>query len=109
MHVWAGARLNISGWMKSLRQSDGRRVGSAEAADAAQQADPLHRPQLALQGISPAARTQLLSCSLAALEQQIACLPEQLIRFVFGTQPLYLSWDLRIHSQLAAEYMSWRY
>lgn len=36
------------------------------------------KPQLALQGIAPAARVRLLACALAALEKQISALPDAL-------------------------------
>ena len=36
------------------------------------------KPQLALQGIAPAARVRLLACALAAIEKQISALPDAL-------------------------------
>ena len=42
------------------------------------QADIWAKPQLALQGIAPAARVRLLACALAAIEKQISALPDVL-------------------------------
>ncbi len=36
------------------------------------------KPQLALQGIAPAARVRLLACALASIEKQISALPDAL-------------------------------
>ncbi|KAK9815661.1 hypothetical protein WJX72_007540 [[Myrmecia] bisecta] len=47
---------------------------------AMRQGAPLARPMLALQGIEPKARAQLLAISLAALERQTATLPDQVSR-----------------------------
>ncbi|CAL8465536.1 g5072 [Coccomyxa elongata] len=57
------------------RRQEPVNISSAQAADRS-----LQRPQLSLQGIAPVARVELLSCAMAALEQQIAALPDSASR-----------------------------
>lgn len=61
--------------MACRRRQEAVHISSAQATEKS-----LQRPQLSLQGIAPVARVELLSCAMAALEQQITALPDSASR-----------------------------
>jgi len=58
-------------------------AGRAPAAGAAAARADAGRPRLALQGVAPGPRAQLLALALAALEQGVAALPAETFRWAW--------------------------
>lgn len=74
-----------------LRRKGGPRgkslPGSGKDAAASAGADGRGQPKLALQGVAPRPRVQLLALALAALEQRVAALPPETLRSASGYNP----------------------
>ena len=68
------ALFHLPNMLSSLRRQP--RATGAQAPEE-DEADPLLRAQLALQGIAPRPRMQLLACALGALEQEMSGLAQQ--------------------------------
>ncbi|KAK9903437.1 hypothetical protein WJX75_005630 [Coccomyxa subellipsoidea] len=80
------------------RRQELKQTGNTQQTDAS-----LQRPRLSLQGIAPAARLELLSCSLAALEKQIIALPDSVSRASELEWSAVMSALLESSSALAAQ------